>query len=69
MRMSGVKNSVSNAGALLRGLPFNQVKSPKANGVNLSTGGDIAGDGAGNTAGDTAAVLSSRGTAAARGAS
>src|ERR1700681_2221460 len=35
--MSGVKNLVSNTGALLRGDPFNQVKSPKANGVKLST--------------------------------
>src|ERR1700676_254111 len=35
--MSGVKNLVSNTGALLRGEPFNQVKSPKANGVKLST--------------------------------
>src|ERR1700730_15135279 len=35
--MSGVKNFVSNTGALLRGDPFSQVKSPKANGVKLST--------------------------------
>src|ERR1700692_3913384 len=35
--MSGVKNLVSNIGALLRGDPFSQVKSPKANGVKLST--------------------------------
>src|ERR1700688_1808681 len=35
--MSGVKNLVSNTGALLRGEPFSQVKSPKANGVKLST--------------------------------
>src|SRR5580692_935023 len=35
--MSGVKNLVSNTGALLRGDPFSQVKSPKANGVKLST--------------------------------
>src|ERR1700737_4784602 len=35
--MSGVKNFVSNTGALLRGEPFSQVKSPNANGVKLST--------------------------------
>src|ERR1700675_5020697 len=35
--MSGVKNLVSNTGALLRGDPFSQVKSPNANGVKLST--------------------------------
>src|ERR1700730_7542058 len=35
--MSGVKNFVSNTGALLRGDPFSQVKSPNANGVKLST--------------------------------
>src|SRR5579863_723423 len=35
--MSGVKNLVSNTGALFRGDPFSQVKSPKANGVKLST--------------------------------
>src|SRR5580704_1437741 len=35
--MSGVKNLVSNTGALLRGEPFSQVKSPKAKGVKLST--------------------------------
>src|SRR6266404_6191454 len=36
-RISGVKNFVSNTGALLRGEPFSQVKSPKANGVKVST--------------------------------
>src|ERR1700736_4422539 len=35
--MSGVKNFVSKTGCLLRGCPFSQVKSPKANGVKLST--------------------------------
>src|SRR5450631_1756044 len=42
--MSGVKNFVSNAGALLRGAPFNQVKSPKAKGVSLSTPSVASGD-------------------------
>src|ERR1700724_4798219 len=35
--MSGVENLVSNTGVLLRGDPFSHVKSPKANGVKLST--------------------------------
>src|ERR1700732_4729313 len=42
--MSGVKNFVSNAGALLRGEPFSQVKSPKAKGVKLSTPSVASGD-------------------------
>src|ERR1019366_1423396 len=42
--MSGVKNFVSNTGSLLRGEPFNQVKSPKANGVKLSTPSVASGD-------------------------
>src|ERR1700730_6173991 len=42
--MSGVKNFVSNTGALLRGAPFNHVKSPKAKGVKLSTPSVASGD-------------------------
>src|SRR6202051_1491911 len=42
--MSGVKNFVSNTGCLLRGEPFNQVKSPKAKGVKLSTPSVASGD-------------------------
>src|SRR3981189_1492450 len=42
--MSGVKNLVSNTGALLRGEPFSQVKSPNANGVKLSTPSVASGD-------------------------
>src|SRR5450631_3208659 len=42
--MSGVKNFVSNAGALLRGAPFSQVKSAKAKGVSLSTPSVASGD-------------------------
>src|ERR1700682_2847881 len=42
--MSGVKNLVSNTGALLRGAPFSQVKSPKAKGVKLSTPSVASGD-------------------------